>query len=76
MPLGECGGHLPDALSHLGLLTLFLYIAFQRYTLALESAARAHILLTEQLACQEQESRGTHERLRVAEREQTLLEER
>lgn len=61
---------------NLGQLTLFLYIAFQRYTLALASAARAHATLTERLAAQEQALSEAHERLRAAEREQTLLEER
>ncbi|QEI08448.1 histidine kinase [Pigmentiphaga aceris] len=61
---------------NLGLLTLFLYMMFQRYIHALESASRARVVLTEQLAAQESELRETHERLRAAEREQTLLQER
>lgn len=61
---------------NLGLLTLFVYVAFTRYTRALSVAARARVVLAEQLAAQERELVQAHERLRVAEREQTLLNER
>lgn len=61
---------------NLGLLTLFLFIAFTRYTAALDTAARAHATLAERLAAQESELVETHQRLRAAEREQTLLHER
>ncbi len=61
---------------NLGLLTVFLYAAFTRYTEALATAAHARATLAERLAAQERELQGTHERLRTAEREQTLLHER
>jgi signal transduction histidine kinase len=61
---------------NLGLLTLFLYMMFQRYTHALASASRARVVLTERLAAQEHELREAHERLRAVERDQTLMEER
>lgn len=61
---------------NLGLLTLFVYVAFTRYTRALSVAARARVVLAQQLAAQERELVQAHERLRVAEREQTLLNER
>lgn len=61
---------------NLGLLTVFLYAAFTRYTGALASAAQARGTLAARLTAQEQELKGTHQRLRAAEREQTLLHER
>lgn len=61
---------------NLGLLTLFLYVAFTRYTSALNTAARARATLAERLGEQERELLDTHERLRLVEREQTLLHER
>ncbi len=61
---------------NLGQFTLFLYIAFQRYIHALESAAQAHTTLKQQLTAQEQALVQAHERLRSVEREQILLEER
>lgn len=61
---------------NLGLLTMFLFVAFTRYTRALDTAARARATLAERLAAQECELVETHERLRAAEREQTLLHER
>lgn len=61
---------------NLGLLGLFLYMMFQRYIHALESASRARLVLIERLAAQESELRETHERLRAVERDQTLLQER
>ena len=61
---------------NLGLLTLFLYIAFRRYTDALATADRAHATLASRLAAQARELEQTHEQLRAAEREQTLLNER
>jgi signal transduction histidine kinase len=61
---------------NLGLLSFFLYMIFQRHVRALESVSRARVILTERLAAQEGELRETHERLRAAEREQTLLQER
>jgi len=61
---------------NLGLLTVFLYAAFTRYTGALSEAAQARATLAGRLAAQERELQGTHERLRAAEREQTLLHER
>lgn len=62
--------------ANLGLLAAFLYLAFTRYTEALATAARARATLAERLAAQEIELQGTHERLRTAEREQTLMHER
>ncbi len=61
---------------NLGLLTVFLYAAFTRYTAALATAGHARATLAARLAAQEQELQGTHQRLRAAEREQTLLHER
>ena len=61
---------------NLGLLTVFVYLAFTRYTDALQLAARARTTLAERLAAQERELLDTHQRLRCAEREQTLLHER
>jgi len=61
---------------NLGLLTMFLYAAFTRYTGALAAAAHARATLAGRLAAQERELLDTHERLRAAEREQTLLHER
>ncbi|RXN88223.1 histidine kinase [Achromobacter aloeverae] len=61
---------------NLGLLTLFLILAFTRYTHALESAVRARSVLDERLAAQARELIQAHERVRNAEREQTLLNER
>ena len=61
---------------NLGLLTLFVYVAFTHYTRALAVAARSRAVLADQLAAQERELLQAHERLRVAEREQTLLNER
>ncbi len=61
---------------NLGLLTVFVYLAFTRYTDALQLAARARGTLAVRLAAQERELLDTHEKLRTAEREQTLLHER
>lgn len=61
---------------NLGLLTVFVYLAFTRYTDALQLAARARATLAERLTAQERELLDTHEKLRTAEREQTLLHER
>ncbi|AZG11735.1 histidine kinase [Pigmentiphaga sp. H8] len=61
---------------NLGLLTLFLLLAFTHYTHALDLAAHARAMLAERLAEQARELVQTHERLRTAEREQTLLAER
>ena len=61
---------------NLGLLTLFVYVAFTRYTRALAVAARSRAMLAEQLAAQERALVQAHEQLRAAEREQTLLNER
>ena len=61
---------------NLGAFALFLYMMFERYVHALESASRARVTLTERLAAQESELRETHERLRAVERDQTLLQER
>ncbi|MET4576066.1 sensor histidine kinase [Ottowia thiooxydans] len=61
---------------YLGIITLFLVIALNRYTSALHVAARASATLTERLAEQERILAITHERLREAERSQTLLNER
>ena len=59
-----------------GLFTLFLVLAFSRYSQAQDQAARARATLAERLAAQERELGRTHERLRAAEREQTLMLER
>ncbi|MBV7455146.1 histidine kinase [Acidovorax sp. sif1233] len=59
-----------------GLFTLFLVLAFSRYSHAQDQAARARATLAERLAAQEHELGRTHERLRTAEREQTLMLER
>ncbi|WP_051237360.1 sensor histidine kinase [Ottowia thiooxydans] len=61
---------------YLGIITLFLVIALNRYTSALHVAARASATLTEQLAEQERILASTYEKLREAERSRTLLDER
>lgn len=62
--------------AYMGVLTMFLWVAFTRYQRALGAAELANAVQAERLAAQEQQLRETHERLRAAEREQTLLQER
>lgn len=62
--------------AYMGVFTMFLLVGFTRYHRALDVAAQANALLGQRLAEQEQQLQRTHERLRVAEREQTLLQER
>jgi signal transduction histidine kinase len=61
---------------NLGMLSFFLYMIFQRHVHALASASLARVTLSERLAAQERELIQTHELLRAAERDQTLLQER
>jgi len=62
--------------AYMGVFTMFMWVAFTRYQRALGGAERANAVQAERLAAQEQQLRETHELLRVAEREQTLLHER
>ena len=61
---------------YLGLFTMFLWIATTRYNRALTVAEQANATLAERLAEQQQALAETHARLRSAERQQTLLQER
>ncbi|MPM59761.1 hypothetical protein SDC9_106607 [bioreactor metagenome] len=61
---------------YLGLFTLFMVIAFTRYTGALDAAEHANAHLGERLNEQQTQLAQTHARLLAAEREQTLLQER
>ena len=61
---------------YLGLFTMFLWIAIRRYTGALTVAEQANTNLVQRLHEQEQALAETHARLRSAERQQTLLQER
>ncbi|WP_423459285.1 sensor histidine kinase [Ottowia sp. VDI28] len=58
------------------LLMLFLVIVFTRYSRAQDMAVHARDVLAERLAAQEHELVQAHERLRTAERDQTLMHER
>ena len=62
--------------AYMGMFTMFLWVAFTRYQRALGAAEQANAMLAERLAAQELQLRETHELLRAAEREQTLLHER
>lgn len=55
---------------------MFLYAAFTRYTGALPPPLHARATLAGRLAAVSARPLDTHERLRAAEREQTLLHER
>ncbi|WP_313083811.1 ATP-binding protein [Pulveribacter sp.] len=59
-----------------GVIAMFLAAAFQRYQQAAREAEQARAVLAERLADQERELGRTHERLRAAERQQTLMHER
>jgi signal transduction histidine kinase len=61
---------------YLGLFTMFLWIALTRYIRALTVAEHANATLAQRLGEQEQALAETHARLRSAERQQTLLQER
>ncbi|MGB3072504.1 MAG: ATP-binding protein [Ottowia sp.] len=61
---------------YLGMFTLFLIIALNRYTSALQVAAGASATLTQRLAEQGRALAETHARLTEAERARTLLNER
>ena len=61
---------------YMGIITMFLIMALVRYQRTFEAAERANVVLGERLAAQEKELRSTHERLRAAERNQTLMQER
>ena len=61
---------------YMGVFTMFLLVGFTRYHRALGAAEQANAVLAERLAAQEQQLHETHELLRAAEREQTLLHER
>jgi signal transduction histidine kinase len=61
---------------YMGVFTMFLLVGFTRYHRALEAAEQANAVQAERLAAQELQLRETHELLRTAEREQTLLHER
>ena len=61
---------------YVGLFTMFLLIAYTRYVSALGVAAHAKVTLEQRLAEREAELATSHERLRVIEREQTLMHER
>ena len=61
---------------YVGVISMFLVVAFLRYRRALTTAERANAELAERLAAQERELGQAHERLRAAERAQTLMHER
>lgn len=61
---------------YVGLFTMFLLIAFSRYLRALGFAEQAKANLKQRLDERERELDTSHQRLRLVEREQTLLMER
>ena len=61
---------------YVGVIAMFLITASLRYQQAAREADQAHAMLAQRLAAQQRELLETHERLRAAERDQTLLHER
>jgi len=61
---------------YVGVIAMFLVTAFLRYQQAAREADQARAVLAQRLAAQQRELLETHERLRAAERDQTLLHER
>lgn len=74
--LGDLEGVYLTPYFSVWLLILFLVIVFTRYSRAQDMVAHARNLLAQRLAAQERALVQAHERLRAAEREQTLMHER
>ena len=60
----------------MGVIMMFMLLAFARYNSALHTAERSQRALAVRLAEQESELNQAHQRLRAVEREQTLMHER